>query len=124
MLKINEIINELDGQGLEQGELLDITTDLTQLSIIKDRIVKRLSPIYSEDEVSDMISIVKRPNVQQIMMNNALLSLSKREKECYFKHTMEQKSFSAIGRELGVSKGTVQQSIERARRKLEFVKAN
>lgn len=124
MLQIHEIMNELDGNGIEQVEILDITKELTQLSIIKERLVGRLSNLYSEEEVNDMVSIVSVPNMHQVTVERFLSSLSNRERQCYFKYKFEEMSFAAIARELGVSKSMVQQSIERARKKLKIVKAN
>lgn len=117
-MEIGEILNELDGNGLNQEDLFTLTKELTTIAEIKERIVHRLSNTYSEAEVNEMISVVKRPNMQQILMKEFLSSLSKREKECYFRHTFEKMTFSSIAKELGVSRSMVQQSIERARKKL------
>lgn len=121
MVQIHEIINDLDGNGIDSVELLHITEDLTQLAIIKDRIIRRLSHVYEGDELNEMISVVKKPNDQQIVMADFLSVLSKREKQCYFKCTFEKKPFSLISEECGISKSAVQQYIERARKKLQNV---
>lgn len=118
LVQIHEIINDLDGNGIDSGELLQITEDLTNLAEIKERIVGRLSDIYGEEEASDIISVVRRPNEQQLAMMNFMSSLSEREKQCYFMSAIDHKSFAVIGRELQISKSSVQQYIERARKKL------
>lgn len=51
-------------------------------------------------------------------MIELLSALSKREQQCLLLHTAYGLSFAAIGKELGVSKTTVQTLIERAKRKI------
>lgn len=56
---------------------------------------------------------------EKIIMADILASFSLRERQCYLLHTAQGMSWSAIAEELGISKSTVQQSINRARKKVE-----
>ena len=56
---------------------------------------------------------------EKIILADILASFSLRERQCYILHVAQGKSMSAIGIELGVSKSMVQQSIRRAKEKVE-----
>ena len=55
---------------------------------------------------------------EKIIMADILSSFSLRERQCYLLHTAQGMSWSSIADELGISKSTVQQSINRARKKV------
>lgn len=55
---------------------------------------------------------------EKIIMADILSSFSLRERQCYILHVAQGMSMSAIGEEIGVSKGTVQGYIEKARKKV------
>ena len=60
---------------------------------------------------------------EKVISADILASFSLRERQCYILHVAQGMSRGAIGDELGVSKGTVQGYIEKARKKVEQVVA-
>lgn len=122
MINVADVVAELDGNGFNQRELLEISAKLTELAVIRERIVEELSVFYDDDELTDIFGTLKKPSTDQQLLSKLLReSLSKREKQCYLMHTVDNKSMGNIAIELGVSKGAVQQSIERARKKIERI---
>lgn len=55
---------------------------------------------------------------EKVIMADILASFSLRERQCYILHEAQKMSMSAIADELGISKGTVQGYIEKARKKV------
>ncbi|WP_342512268.1 sigma-70 family RNA polymerase sigma factor [Sporosarcina sp. FSL K6-1522] len=55
---------------------------------------------------------------EKVIMADILASFSLRERQCYILHVAQGMSWSKIADELGVSKSMVQQSINRARKKI------
>lgn len=56
---------------------------------------------------------------EKIILADILASFSLRERQCYILHVAQKRSMSDIANELGVSKSMVQQSIRRAKRKVQ-----
>ncbi|WP_438312250.1 sigma-70 family RNA polymerase sigma factor [Sporosarcina sp. FA9] len=56
---------------------------------------------------------------EKVIMADILASFSLRERQCYILHMAQGMSWSKIAEELGVSKSMVQQSIRRARKKID-----
>ena len=56
---------------------------------------------------------------EKVILADILSSFSLRERQCYILHVGKKKSMSEIAYELGVSKSMVQQSIRRAKNKVE-----
>lgn len=56
---------------------------------------------------------------EKVILADILASFSLRERQCYILHVGQKKSMSEIAYELGVSKSMVQQSIRRAKNKIE-----
>ena len=56
---------------------------------------------------------------EKVIMTDILASFSLRERQCYILHVAQGMSWSKIADELGVSKSMVQQSIKRARKKID-----
>lgn len=56
---------------------------------------------------------------EKVILADILSSFSLRERQCYILHIGQKKSMSEIAYELGVSKSMVQQSIRRAKNKVE-----
>ncbi|MEK5070725.1 sigma-70 family RNA polymerase sigma factor [Sporosarcina sp. FSL K6-1508] len=56
---------------------------------------------------------------EKVILADILSSFSLRERQCYILHVGQKKSMSEIAYELGVSKSMVQQSIRRAKSKIE-----
>ncbi|MFJ7933696.1 sigma factor-like helix-turn-helix DNA-binding protein [Sporosarcina sp. NPDC096371] len=56
---------------------------------------------------------------EKVIMADILASFSLRERQCYILHVAQKRSMSDIANELGVSKSMVQQSIRRAKKKVD-----
>ena len=56
---------------------------------------------------------------EKVILADILSSFSLRERQCYILHVAQGMSLSAIGDELGISKGTVQGYIKRAQSKVD-----
>lgn len=56
---------------------------------------------------------------EKIILADILASFSLRERQCYLLHIAQKRSMSDIATELGVSKSMVQQSIRRAKKKVQ-----
>lgn len=61
---------------------------------------------------------LRATEAQKVELVQLLMKLSARERQCFLLHTSHGMSFADIGRELELSKTTVQKNIERARTKL------
>lgn len=118
MLNVADIVAELDGNGFSQGDILDFSRELTQFTIMKDNLSSFLKVVYDDHELEEMLGTIKQPTRQQLILSNSLTSFSKREKQCYVMATVDGKSWGNIAKEIGISKGAVQQYIERARKKI------
>lgn len=74
-----------------------------------------LESLYQVDGIENLYN----EHTAEIKLFNAELEiLSERERYCYAAHAVESKSYSAIAKELGITKGAVQMYIRRARKKL------
>lgn len=120
MLDFTDIMNNLDGNGLTETEILDISNDLTQFTKLHDRIVGPLSDLYSAEELKEILLIVEPPSVQRQTVASIFDELSEREKECFLLYSVENLPMSAIAMRLNVSKGSVQIYIRRAREKMKL----
>ncbi|WP_252503262.1 sigma factor-like helix-turn-helix DNA-binding protein [Sporosarcina sp. Marseille-Q4943] len=56
---------------------------------------------------------------EKIILADILASFSLRERQCYLLHVAQKRSMADIATELGVSKSMVQQSIRRAKKKID-----
>lgn len=121
MPDFSEVIAELSGSGYTNAEAIQATVALSKIPQIDSLLQNETATDYM---VKILLEGFEPDNEQQEILVNGVSSFSKRERQCYFMHVMESMSFSVIAKELGVSKGTVQQSIERARKKLGIQKAN
>lgn len=61
---------------------------------------------------------------EKVILADILSSFSLRERTCYILHVGQKMSMSAIADELGLSKGTVQGYIEKARKKVKNIIGN
>jgi RNA polymerase sigma factor (sigma-70 family) len=120
MLDFIDIMNDLDGNGLTETEVLAISNDLAQFTKMRDRVMAPLSDLYSAEQLKEILLVVEPPSLQRQVMANIFGSLSKREKECFLLYTVENVPMSAIGVRLGVSKGSVNAYIRRAREKMKL----
>lgn len=119
MISVHEVMARLDGNGYEQKVILETANKLNQLAIMKEEVTPTLKDVYADDELEELLGILKAPTMQQQVLSNALASFSKRQEQCYLMHTVESKSFANIAEELGVTKGTVGVHINRAREKIQ-----
>jgi len=69
-----------------------------------------------ENEEEKQLYMIKE---EKIILADILVSFSLRERQCYILHVAQGMSWSKIADELGVSKSMVQQSICRARKKID-----
>ncbi|MBB6670262.1 sigma-70 family RNA polymerase sigma factor [Cohnella nanjingensis] len=76
---------------------------------------KDLFPSLQEDPPVQLFRLTPEQKEEALA---AIRAMSPREFDCFLLHTVEGKSYSEIGRQLGISKRTVQQSVERAKGKI------
>lgn len=69
-----------------------------------------------EDDINKKHLFMTRE--EKVILADILSSFSLRERQCYILHEAQKMSMSAIADELGLSKGTVQGYIEKARKKV------
>lgn len=122
MLSVTDVVAELDGSGFIDSELIEISRELTEFTISRQRLQKRLAKSFGEEELNHILLTIEDVSFQEHFKAKIFSSLSPREKECYLMHTVDRKSFNNIAKELGVSKGRVQEAIERSRKKIEKLK--
>lgn len=121
MPDFSEVIEELTGAGYTESEAIQATVALARIPQI-DLLLG--NPVAAEFMVKVLLRGFEPSNDYQKALVEGISSFAKRERQCYFMHTVEGMSFSKVAAELGISKGSVQQSIERARKKLNSVIAN
>ncbi|MEH7236769.1 sigma factor-like helix-turn-helix DNA-binding protein [Bacillus sp. JJ1562] len=93
---------------------------------IDKRTIYQKRSLESMDIIPDITSQLEEDNKplyipadQKRVLINILSSFSLRERQCYILHTAQGMSMQEIADELGLKKRTVQQYIERARKKVE-----
>jgi RNA polymerase sigma factor (sigma-70 family) len=74
---------------------------------------KRLFPSLDLEEKEKVLSDEERRKIADI-----LWKMSERERTCYLLHASYGMSFADIGKELNISKGTVQGYVDRAKKKI------
>lgn len=78
-----------------------------------------LIPDIAEQLENDSEKQLYMTKEEKIILADILTSFSLRERQCYILHVAQKRSMSDIANELGVSKSMVQQSIRRAKKKVE-----
>ncbi len=91
-----------DAYRVKQYDEMDIIPDITE------QLEKEREPLYMDRE--------QRKALIQLFKN-----FSDRERQCYVMHEAEQLSMQKIADKLGIKKRTVQQYIERARKKVNLI---
>ncbi len=119
MFNFTDIMNELDGNGMSETEVLAISNDLTQFTKLRDKLIGPLSGVYSADQLKEILLVIEPASTQRQMMASIFKNLSDQEKKCFILHTVENLSMSAIALQLGISKGSVNSYIRRARDKVQ-----
>lgn len=122
MLDVSNIVGDLIGNGYTETEILEISNELTSFTISREKLFEKLSTTYENEELKDILMTIEASSLHHQIMAKVLKRLSPREKECYLMHAVENKSWGNIAKELGVSKGRVQQAINRAKVKIEKLK--
>lgn len=122
MHSVTDVIDELRGSGITQEQLFDISKELTEFTISRKKLYSRLNHFIDDEELNQILLTVQTASFQDEFMAKVFALLSPREKQCYLMHTVESKSFGNIAKELGVSKGRVQEAIARSREKIERIK--
>lgn len=61
---------------------------------------------------------LRATEAEKVQLVQLLMRLSNRERQCFLLHTSNQMSMAEIGRELRISKATVQTNLDRAKAKL------
>lgn len=119
MINVQEILDDLNGNGFEQGELLDLSAKLTKMSTLRMEIIGLLGGFYDADELLHIAGSLEVPSIEKVIMSKAFEDLlSRREKQCFLMHTVGIKSWGNIAKEIGISKSSVQTHITRARKKI------
>lgn len=122
MVRVSEVLKELDGNGFSQEALLEILDQLMLFVDLRDSMYPSLKSVFVKDEIDEILKNIERDDFHKNIIHRINSLLSEREKECYYLHLLEDKSFAAIAKELGVSRSMVQQSIRRAKKKIEEIK--
>ena len=122
MHSVSDVLDELRGNGFTQQQLFDISKELTEFTISKKRIYNRLVNFFDDEELDGLLITLQDSSFEDEFMAKVFKILSPAEKERYLMHTVDKRSVRGIAAEQGVSKGTVQTSIERARQKIEKLK--
>lgn len=119
MIQIENILEDLDGNGFNQKDLVEVSTKLTIFSNLKKELSDILSRYYDDEELFDILGMLKQPNSQRGYMSHYLgESLTEKQKNVYLLYTVEGMSHGDISKLLGVSKSTIQSHLSRARLKL------
>ena len=120
MLDFTDIMNELDGNGMTETEILAISNDLAKFATLRDKLAGPLSGLYSPEQTKEILLMIEPPTIQRQIMAGIFDNLSEREKESFLLYTVERKSMNTIAMQLGVSKGSVNTYIRRAREKMQL----
>lgn len=106
----------LNGDGLTEFEAMNTSVEVLMISMLKNR----LSSLYfDKDKLHDLRDIVMPDHPQQKVVYEAMAMFSKRERQCFLLHTVQNMSFGSIAAELRIHRGTVQKYIERAKKKIQ-----
>lgn len=122
MRTVSEVIMDLAGNGFSEKDLITLSSNLTQLADAKNKICEQLNDVLEREEIDEILLDVQRPSRQQLIASLAIDCLAPKEKKYYLMHTVENMSMGKIAKECDVSKGTVQETIERARKKINMIK--
>ncbi|GAB3797489.1 sigma factor-like helix-turn-helix DNA-binding protein [Virgibacillus kimchii] len=109
-------LEEIEGKGLSPYETMNSVVEAMQLHMIKGRLSKLL---IDDDKMDELFNTLLPSHEQKTKAIELLTVLSKRERQCYLMHTIENMSMGKIAKELNIAKGTVDQYISRAKDKIE-----
>lgn len=116
---VSEVINELRGSGITQSDLFEISKNLTEISISRANLYRRLSGSINEEEIEHIMEIATTASFREEFTAKVFEVLTPTEKDRYLLHTVDNRSLGSIAKEQGVSKGAIQWSVERSREKID-----
>lgn len=118
MPSFSNLLEEINGSGFTETEVLEISSNLTEFVVAKEKLMTRIAPLFDEEELFEKLMDLNMPSLQQQMTATLIKNLSFRERQCFLMHTVENKTFSQIADELGFTKSASNTFIRRARKKL------
>lgn len=119
MIHIEEVLEDLEGNGFNQKDLINVSTKLSIFSNLKKELSDMMSRYYDEEDLFDILGALKQPNAERDYISRYLgEALTEKQREVYLLNAIEGRSLGNIAKILGVSKSTVQSHLSRARMKL------
>lgn len=123
MVDVEEILEDLEGNGFNQVDLLEVSAKLNSFSNMREELYGLLERVYEEEDLLDILGVLNKMSADKSYAFKYLSKhLTDKEKEAYILHEVQKMSMQDVGNELGVSKGTVQTRVTRARMKLNNMK--
>lgn len=104
----------LEGNGMTPTESMNAIVEAVQMNMIKSRFS---SLFINEGKAEELVEMLLPSQEQKAKAIEILTMLSKRERQCFLMHTIENTSMQKIANELGISKSSVHKYIDRARAK-------
>lgn len=120
-MSLAELIEDLSENGLLEYDSFVAAIDLVKTEKLKRIIGGEFA--FREEKLQRVLQASENLSRQEEIMYNTLTGLSKREKQCFLKHTIENKTYQQIADELQITKSAVQTYIERARNKIKNTEA-
>lgn len=117
MQKLSEMIQGLSEKGCTDIEAINIGVELFQVETLR----RKLNHELDERKTIRIIKHTRNIGQSEGKLYEMLQVLTEREKQCYLYHYIDRMTFSEIANELGISKSTVQNHIERARDKIKLI---
>lgn len=108
-------LQSLEGNGMTATESMNAIVEAVQMNMIKSRFG---SLFINEDKADELVEMLLPSQEQKIKAIEILTKLSKRERQCFLMHTVENTSMGKIADKLGISKSSVACYITRAREKI------
>ncbi|MCU9614100.1 sigma-70 family RNA polymerase sigma factor [Caldibacillus lycopersici] len=121
MKQINSMIGDMDFviEWLETGRQPGMRRGVDKRSTYQIKYLENMDLI---PDISEQLNEERKPlylsDSQKRILLNIFSSFSLRERQCYILYTAQGLSMAEIAEELGLKKRTVQQYIERARKKV------
>lgn len=116
------LLQEINGNGYTEAQVVDITSRLTKFVLLREQITAELADLFDSEDLLEILTKVDLPTYQQQIAANLFTTLSKREKQVFLMRAVENKTFSQISEELGIARGTVQVYVTRSAKKLKIWK--
>lgn len=117
MLEVVDVIKNATNEGCTDVEALELAVELMQLEKIKSTFRSMNKQRMNEIIIATGNAIENNQDIEDSLYDSLSL-LSERERECYLMHYVNLMSFQKIADMLGISKGSVNCYIRRARAKI------